>query len=77
MSPEAGSGDIGFIALGTDERPFIVVQPPVQFQVDVLGERLRSKKHSRFKIAGVALNALSIFKFKSGRFHTCGHLSQL
>ena len=49
MSPEAGSGDIGFIALGTDERPFIVVQPPVQFQVDVLGERLRSKKHQDFK----------------------------
>lgn len=42
VCPEAGSGDIGFIALGTDERPFIVVQPPVQFQVDVLGERLRT-----------------------------------
>lgn len=31
MSPEAGSGDVGFIALGTDERPFIVVEPPMQF----------------------------------------------
>ena len=40
MGPEAGGRYIGFIALGADERSLVVVQPPVQFQVHVLGERL-------------------------------------
>ena len=42
MSPQARRRDIGFIALRADERSLVVVQSPVQLEMHVLGERLRT-----------------------------------
>ena len=39
---QTGGGDVGLVALRADERSLVVVQPPVQFEVHVLGERLRA-----------------------------------